>query len=254
MICRAFIRASMENGKIDIKAKLLTFIFILDWIWKGHKWVRRTNIISQVILNMVYGNPVWKLGHFYLELDRSKICILFWTQNIKIPYEMGTSILHTKPSLYDCRSVKRSQIFKQNQIILISLRLIVFLLIWAHLAVGAREWVWMLVGLGMSLHTCMCMHMYACAFIKKYIFRNCKWLQPWKYPHLSCLTCVYVCVHMHEHVYAYMHVQMWMCVGVSQPIHPHGVSNHKIQLFEDLWFVETPPAMGGLMGGVMLKY
>ena len=49
---------------MDILAKLWTFVFILAVISKGWKWVRRSNIISIVNLNMVYQIPVWKLEKF----------------------------------------------------------------------------------------------------------------------------------------------------------------------------------------------
>ena len=44
--------------------------------------------------------------------------------------------LHIKPSIYVCRRVQGSQIFKQNWIILIHLRVIVILLIWVSSALG----------------------------------------------------------------------------------------------------------------------
>ena len=44
--------------------------------------------------------------------------------------------LHIKPSLYVCRKVQGSQIFKQNWIILIRLRVIVILMIWVSSALG----------------------------------------------------------------------------------------------------------------------
>ena len=50
---------------------------------------------------------------------------------------MGHPHLHTKPNLYKCRSVQRSKMFKQNQLILITSRLMEFLLIW-----GSSPWGW----------------------------------------------------------------------------------------------------------------
>ena len=47
--------------------------------------------------------------------------------------------LHTKPSLYVCRRVQGSQIFKQNWIILIRSRVIVILLIWVSSAQGVGQ-------------------------------------------------------------------------------------------------------------------
>ena len=39
---------------------------------------------------------------------------LFWVKNIKVPFGIGHPHLHIKPSLYVCRKVQGSQIFKQN--------------------------------------------------------------------------------------------------------------------------------------------
>ena len=66
---------------------------------------------------MVYGNPVQKQEHFYLGLDRSQLCVLFRAWNIIMSFGMGHPLLHIKPSLYECRDVQRSQIFRQNWII-----------------------------------------------------------------------------------------------------------------------------------------
>ena len=44
------------NSKLDLKVKILTFVFISSQIWKGHKWIRRSKIISELNnINMVYG-------------------------------------------------------------------------------------------------------------------------------------------------------------------------------------------------------
>ena len=53
----------------------------------------------------------------------------YWTQNIKVPFGIGHPQLHIRPSLYVCRRVQGPQIFKQNWIILICSRLIIFILI-----------------------------------------------------------------------------------------------------------------------------
>ena len=64
---------------------------------------------------------------------------LFWVKNIKVPFGIGHPHLHIKPSLYVCRRVQGSQIFKQNWIILIRSRVIVILLIWVSLARGVGQ-------------------------------------------------------------------------------------------------------------------
>ena len=88
MICRGHIRAS-EGAlqiflwltvvwQIDILVEFCTFVFIFAAIGKGHKWVRRSNIISIVNLNMVYQIPVLKLEIYYLGANRSKKHVFFW--------------------------------------------------------------------------------------------------------------------------------------------------------------------------------
>ena len=47
-------------GEIDINVKFLTFVFISGQFWKGHKWVRKSKIISEINLNMVYQDSIWK--------------------------------------------------------------------------------------------------------------------------------------------------------------------------------------------------
>ena len=54
--------------------------------------------------------------------------------------------LHMKPSLYVCRTVQGSQIFKQNWIILICSRVIVILPIWVFLALGGGAGGWGILG------------------------------------------------------------------------------------------------------------
>ena len=66
--------------------------------------------------------------------------ILFWVKNIKVPFGIRhPPYLHIKPSLYVCRRVQGSQIFKQNWIISIHSRVIVILLIWVSLALRGGE-------------------------------------------------------------------------------------------------------------------
>ena len=81
------------------------------------------------------------------EGDRSKKDKKFWVQNIKVPFGIGHPHLHIKSSLYVCRRVQGSQIFKQNWIILIRSRVIAILPIWVSLGLmvgqvsaGYLEW------------------------------------------------------------------------------------------------------------------
>ena len=102
-----------------------------------------------------------------------------------------TPFLHTEPSLYDCRKVQRSQIFKQNLIISLHLSFIAFVVIWG--LPGSYGWgggcgcVWMC-----PLHAPTCIQMYACihtCITLKYtcMYRYCKWPPPWRHPCLLCL-------------------------------------------------------------------
>ena len=75
--------------------------------FKGHKWVRRLNIISIVNLNMVYLIPMWKLENFHLEAHRSKN-MYFLGPKVKITISDGTPHLQINPNIYDYRKVQRS--------------------------------------------------------------------------------------------------------------------------------------------------
>ena len=92
----------------------------------------------------------------------------FLAQNIKMLFEIAHPLLHTNYSLYEHRSVHRSQIVKQNQIEGCL----------GHVAVPPHA------------HA----HMHNA---KKYMLRNCKWPTSW----ISCLMCVCACVHMHSPTY-----------------------------------------------------
>ena len=66
----------------------------------------------------------------------------FLGKNIKVPFGIGHPHLHIKPSLYVCRRVQGSQIFKQNWIVSICSRLIVIFLIWVFSVLGGwSRWV-----------------------------------------------------------------------------------------------------------------
>ena len=72
----------------------------------------------------IRGSQEWKRCTFLGPKHKSAIC------------DRTPPHLHIKPSLYVCRRVQGSQIFKQNWIISIRSRVIVILLIWVSLAVG----------------------------------------------------------------------------------------------------------------------
>ena len=110
-------------------------VFISSRIWKGHKWVSRSKILSGFNLNMVYWDPVQKQENFIGGSQEQKR----WIQNIKVPFGIRHPHLHIKPSLYVCRRVQGSKIFQQNLIISIYSRVIVILLIWVSLALGVWQ-------------------------------------------------------------------------------------------------------------------
>ena len=64
----------------------------------------------------------------------------FGSKTEKVPFGIGHPQLHIKSSLYVCRRVQGSQIFKQNWIILIHSRVIVILPIWVSSAWGRGDW------------------------------------------------------------------------------------------------------------------
>ena len=73
---------------------------------------------------------------------RSEKHVLFWAQNIKVPFGMGHPCLHIKSSLYVWRRAHGSQIFKQNSIISICssfIKFFKFRLLWLHRG-GAGGW------------------------------------------------------------------------------------------------------------------
>ena len=110
--------------------------------------------------------------------------------------DMTPPHLHIKPSLYVCRRVQGSQIFKQNSIISICSRVI-----------------WMGVGVvrGCPPHTCTCMHTHACTHMHAHVrTRMCgkhdNFMQmaasigflgnPWEFPMMS-YVCMRACMCMH---------------------------------------------------------
>ena len=64
---------------MDIKVKLCTFVFISAVISKAPKWVRKSNIVSVVNLNMVYQIPV-KTGKVLPGGSQEQKACTFWVQ------------------------------------------------------------------------------------------------------------------------------------------------------------------------------
>ena len=79
----------------------------------------------------IRGSQEWKRCTFLGPKHKSAIC-----DRTPPPH------LHIKPSLYVCRRVQGSQIFKQNWIISIRSRVIVILVIWVSSALGSGVGGW----------------------------------------------------------------------------------------------------------------
>ena len=84
-----------------------------------------------------------KIGNIFIAGSQEHF---FWVKNIKVPFVIGHPHLHIKPSLYVCRRVQGSQIFKQNWIISIHSRVIVILPILVSLALGGGAGGWGVLG------------------------------------------------------------------------------------------------------------
>ena len=92
MICRGHIRISMGALKVFLQltvvcenwhfSQILHIFFISAAISMGHKWVRRSKILSGLNLNMVWWDPVQKQEKIVFEGHRST----FW---IKMPFGIG---------------------------------------------------------------------------------------------------------------------------------------------------------------------
>ena len=101
-------------------------------------------------------------------------------------------------SLYDFRNVLRWRIFKQNQNILISSRLIEFWCFGLPVALRRGRWVGVSGAMGgIPTHVHMHMHAHTCTHAHVCMYRNCKWLLTWRHPCLSCLACMWMCGCMH---------------------------------------------------------
>ena len=162
----------------------------------------------------------FKFFHGWRFFGRSEKHVLFWAQNIKMPFQMGQPPMCTsKPSLYVCRRAQGSQIFKQNSNISIRSHFIEFFKIWASSAPGGQgrrveEYLETQKGSHTCTHTCVyiCIHAHACN-TKNYMLRNCKWPLPWRQPCLSWLTCMGMCVQM----YVWICMNMYTIVGLTPP-------------------------------------
>ena len=84
-----------------------------------------------------------KTGKFFIRgSQEQKRCTFLGPKHKSAIWGRTPPYLHIKPSLYVCRKVQGSQIFKQNWIILIRSRVIVILLIRVSLALGGGAGGW----------------------------------------------------------------------------------------------------------------
>ena len=113
---------------------------------------------------------------------------------------------------------------------------------------GWMGWGWLGGVSHTCAHACACMHTHTCTCMCGKHDNFMQMATPiggihgnslWCHMHICVDGCV--CMHMHVH----------MCGG-APPHHPPPLScpnQDNSILFEDLWFVETPPPMGGCVGG-----
>ena len=81
-----------------------------------------------------------KTGKFFIRGSQErKRCTFLGPKHKSTIWDRTPSHLYIKPSLYVCRRVQGSQIFKQNWIILIRSRVIVILSIWVFSALGVGQ-------------------------------------------------------------------------------------------------------------------
>ena len=88
-----------------------------------------------------------KTGNFFIRgSQEQKRCTFLGPKHKSAIWDRTPPHLHIKPSLYVCRMVQGSQIFKQNWIISIRSRVIVILLIWVFSALGGGAGGWGCLG------------------------------------------------------------------------------------------------------------
>ena len=81
-----------------------------------------------------------KTGKFFIRGSQEwKRCTFWGPKHKSAIWDRTPPHLHIKPSLYVCRRVQGSQIFKQNWIISIGSRVIVILPIWVFSALGVGQ-------------------------------------------------------------------------------------------------------------------
>ena len=116
--------------KIDIKVKFCTFVFISAVIWKGCKWGQKVkNHISCQSKHGLSDSSLKTWKFLPGSSQEQKTCTFLGLKVQNAICDGTTPHLHTKPSLNKCRKVQKSQIFKQNWIILIHSGFIAYLVI-----------------------------------------------------------------------------------------------------------------------------
>ena len=129
------------------------WVLFRKWVVSENQSFLDEGVIVTPLISLVLGGEVPRLNHGpifsqsktlkgVLRAVESRVP-LFWHfhKGLKCTYR-NTPHLHIKPSLYVCRRVQGSQIFKQNWIISIRSRVIVILLIWVYVALGGGAGGW----------------------------------------------------------------------------------------------------------------
>ena len=157
LIGRGHIRASkgtfqiflclMVLWQIDILVEFCTLVFISSQIWKGCKWVRRSRI--HLGLNLNRKKFYWRVTGGTLLGQKHKSAI----------WDRTPPHLHIKPSLYVCRRVQGSQIFKTELNYLDSFK---SYCMYSNLQMAASIEASMFIMFNMHVHTCVhaCMHVH----------------------------------------------------------------------------------------------
>ena len=164
-----------------------------------------------------------KQENFLSEAHRSEKDVLFWVQNIKVPFGVGHPSTCTSNLVYMCagrfRGHKSSNRIELSRFVQESCNSSDSGFLGSG---GWGRWVGGIWGHGGCPHTHA--HARTCTHAHLYMYRNCKWPPTWRHPCLACLTCM--CVHACVHVRACMgHPYTHPCPPPPPSVHlppPHG--------------------------------
>ena len=157
IICKGHIRAYKGafqifcswwfHGKIDIKVKYLTSLSAFySPIWKAQKWYQSSKVMSELHLNMVCRDPVWKQENFYMGPYRSNLC--------EHPSCIPTLVYLSAGMSRDHKFLNRIELSQLVQLV------IALLVIWHLLGLGVGGW--FVVVWRTPMHAYTHIHMHAC--------------------------------------------------------------------------------------------